>query len=67
MPNETTSYRNEWRIANGITDWEFAEIGRLLCDHTARDLALMVVRKQGQLEVERMLRVIEVKELPHAE
>lgn len=40
-----------WRNANHITDWEFAEIGILLCDNDARDLALMVVRLKRQLEV----------------
>lgn len=33
-----------WREANVVTDEEFAEIGVLLCDHTPRDLALMIVR-----------------------
>lgn len=33
-----------WRQANHLTDWEFAEVGVLLCDHDPRDLAAMVVR-----------------------
>lgn len=49
-------YSQDWRATNTITDWEFAEIGTLLCDHSMRELALMVVRLQGQLEAERMLR-----------
>lgn len=77
-----TQNTEPWRQANTITDWEMAEIGKLLCDHAARDLALMVVRGRGQLEVERMWRAnigptglvpdgrggftIEVKELPNA-
>lgn len=40
---------DEWRIANTITDWEFSEIGMLLCDHTQRDLALMIVRLRGEI------------------
>jgi hypothetical protein len=39
----------KWRGANNVTDWEFAEIGVLLCDNDPRDLALMVVRLTGQL------------------
>jgi len=50
-----------WREANTITDWEFAQIGELLCYHSARDLALMVVRLEGQIEVYRMLRRTEPK------
>lgn len=42
---------SEWRTAHTITDWEFAQIGALLCGNAARDLALMVVRLQGQIEV----------------
>jgi hypothetical protein len=45
-----------WRDTNTITNWEFGEIGKLLCDHSPRDLALMIVRLQGQLCAERMLR-----------
>lgn len=40
-----------WRQTHTITDWEFAEIGKLLCDHQARDLALKVVRLEGQIEM----------------
>lgn len=45
----------EWRKANAITDPEFAAIGKLLCDHTARDLALLIVRLGGQMEVAKMM------------
>lgn len=38
-----------WRDRNAITDWEFAEIGALLCDNEPRDLALMVLRLQARL------------------
>lgn len=65
MPNETTSdhvaqaieappsghSRDAWRHENTITDWEFRQIGALLCDCQPRDLALKIVRLQGQLEV----------------
>ena len=44
-----------WRDANAITDWEFAEIGVLLCDHEPRDLALMIIRLQGRIEAAEML------------
>lgn len=33
----------------------------LLCDHEPRDLALMVVRLEGQIEVYRMLQQTEPK------
>lgn len=56
MSKPALDYSPDWRTANTITDWEFAEIGTLLCDHSMRELALMVVRLQGQLEAERMLR-----------
>lgn len=46
---------SDWRQKNIITDWEFAEIGALLCDNAPRDLALMLVRLQGQMEVCRLL------------
>jgi hypothetical protein len=45
----------EWRDKNTITDWEFAEIGRLLCDGESRDLALKVVRLEGENAALRML------------
>ena len=48
-----------WREVNTITNWEFAEIGKLMCDHQPRDLALMVVRLQGQIEVFEALRSTE--------
>jgi len=51
MKSETTT----WRDANTITDWEFGQIGRLLCDQAPRDLALKIVRLEGQLEVAREL------------
>jgi hypothetical protein len=41
-----TDQPTTWREANTITDWEFSEIGALLCDHAPRDLALMIVRLQ---------------------
>lgn len=44
-----------WREANTITDWEFARIGELLCDHEPRDLALKIVRLEGQVEARQML------------
>lgn len=40
-----------WRQKNTITDRELQRIGMLLCDHSFRDLALMVVRLEGELEV----------------
>lgn len=52
---ERTGRPLSWRDANFITDREFAEIGLLLCDHTPRDLALMVVRLQGQLEAPKLI------------
>lgn len=56
-PDEVT---RPWRTANAITDWEFAEIGKLLCLNDPRDLALMVVRLQGRLGMAQTLRAPEV-------
>lgn len=44
-----------WRTKHTLTDWEFEEIGKLLCDHEPRDLARMVVRLEGQIEVRDMM------------
>lgn len=49
MTSETTPPLT-WRQANTITDWEFGEIGALLCDIQPRDLALMIVRMRTQIE-----------------
>lgn len=57
MPSEATKACS-WRAVNTITDWEFSEIGSLLCDHAPRDLALMVVRLQGRLGIEQILREV---------
>lgn len=56
MSKPVLDYSPDRRATNTITAWEFAAIGTLLCDHSMRELALMVVRLQGQLEAERMLR-----------
>lgn len=57
MANETDSPVGiAWRKANRVTDWELQKIGVLLCVHEPRELALMVIRLQGQMDVERMLR-----------
>ena len=45
-----------WLSENAVTDWERTEIATLLCDHDPRDVALMVVRLQGQLEMAQKLR-----------
>lgn len=47
------STQTAWREARKITDHEFSEVGVLLCDHEARDLALMVVRLRAALELAR--------------
>ena len=58
-PDEVT---RPWRSANAITDWEFAEIGKLLCLNDPRDLALMVVRLQCRLGMAQTLRAPGVSE-----
>lgn len=56
MTDQPTLPPIAWRVVNTITDWEFGQVGGLLCDHTPRDLALMVVRLQGQLETMKEMR-----------
>lgn len=37
----------QWRRSNDVSDSEFSDIGRLLCDFNPLDLALMLVREQA--------------------
>lgn len=45
----------DWRDANAVTDWEFGELSKLLATFGPRDLALKIVRLEGQLCVQRQL------------
>lgn len=55
MGHQGDQMDQDWRRKNLITDWEFTEVGALLCRHSPRDLALMIVRLQGEMEVARLL------------
>jgi hypothetical protein len=57
---------SEWRNANAITNWEFAKIGELLCDNEPRDLALKIIRLEGQIEVCKMLRATSIPAHPQS-
>lgn len=39
-----------WRTDNSVTECEYREVGKLLCDMAPRDLALRVVRLQAKLD-----------------
>lgn len=53
---ESAAQPLKWRDRNAVTDWEFAEIGKLLCDHEPHEIALLFLRLQGQMEMVNILR-----------
>lgn len=46
----------QWRAKNHVTDFEFSEVSALLCCADPRDLALLVVRMRGRLDVAYQMR-----------
>ncbi len=55
--NDATDPTTEqWRTVNHVTDFELTEVFALLCAAHPRDLALLVVRLRGRLDLEYQMR-----------